>query len=299
MADLRAQKLPHLEWLRVFEAAARLRSFTAAADELAITQASVSQQMKSLEGRLGRPLFVRKARGIELTLEGESYLPHVQRSLSALQRSTADLFGQSMQELRLAAVSSHVNLLVTHKLPLFHARYPSVRVLTNTIPRRSEYDQDQTALQLRYGSGRWPGRISKLLHREVLVPLCAPELADRGVQGNLAIELRSQRLGWHDWAMETGQELPDFALGSYDTMEHALHAAVYGQGVVLGSIAQAEYLLERGLLVRLDEPELKTPDGYWLTWPEDFAKTDKMRKLVSDLREVLRNPDDRKDRGPS
>ena len=81
--------LPPLEWLRVFEAAGRLSNFTAAANELGLTQAAVSQRMRNLEEHLKTHLFLRLARGVELTAEGEAYLPHVQSALAAMRRGTA------------------------------------------------------------------------------------------------------------------------------------------------------------------------------------------------------------------
>ena len=104
--------LPPLDWLRVFEAAGRLGGFSAAAREFGLTQAAVSQRIGNLEAWLGRTLFVREARGVSLTVEGESYLPLVQDSLQALERNTEDLFGKSPRELRVAGLSSHIHALV-------------------------------------------------------------------------------------------------------------------------------------------------------------------------------------------
>ena len=104
--------LPPLDWLRVFEAAGRHGNFTAAADELGATQAAISQRIRNLESWLGRQLFSRGARGVTLTVDGESYLPLVQDTLRALEQGTADLFGKSPGEIRLAALSSHLDTLI-------------------------------------------------------------------------------------------------------------------------------------------------------------------------------------------
>src|SRR5580765_1950632 len=92
MTGFRSEKLPPLDWLRSFEAAARLSNFTAAAAELGLTQAAVSQHVRSLEDRLRQPLFIRLARGVELTPEGAAYLPHLQSAFAVIGNSTWELF---------------------------------------------------------------------------------------------------------------------------------------------------------------------------------------------------------------
>ena len=102
----RSDPLPPLEWLRVFEAAGRLGNFTAAAAELGVTQATVSQRIGHLEARLDTHLFVRLARSVELTADGEAYLPHIKNALDAVRRGTADLFGTPRTRITIAASAS-------------------------------------------------------------------------------------------------------------------------------------------------------------------------------------------------
>lgn len=276
--------LPPLDWLRVFEAAGRLGGFSAAAREFGLTQAAVSQRIGNLEAWLGRTLFVREARGVSLTVEGESYLPLVQDSLQALERNTEDLFGKSPRELRVAGLSSNIHALVVPSLARFQEMRPKVRVMTDSVARRSSLDEERTSLQIRYGRGAWPGRDSELIAREVLVPMAAP-----GVEwGAPLIDLRGERPGWRDWARKTDQGDVTTSNVSFDSMEHALSAARQGMGVVLGSMPLAKADLQAGRLHRLNLPELKTRDGYWLTWPEDRAKSKKQRALIADFLEALR-----------
>ncbi len=276
--------LPPLDWLRVFEAAGRLGGFSAAAKEFGLTQAAVSQRIGNLEAWLGRTLFVREARGVSLTVEGESYLPLVQDSLQALERNTEDLFGKSPRELRVAGLASNIHALVLPALPQFQDMRPKVRVMTDSVARRSSLDEERTWLQIRYGRGAWPGRDAELIAPEVLVPMAAPGIG----WGAPLIDLRGERPGWRDWARKTGQaELPPSQV-SFDSMEHALSAARQGMGVVLGSVPLAQADLQAGRLRRLDLPELQTKDGYWLTWPEDRAKSKKQRALIGDFLQALR-----------
>ncbi|WP_170603059.1 LysR family transcriptional regulator [Ruegeria arenilitoris] len=278
--------LPPLDWLRVFEAAGRLGGFSAAAREFGLTQAAVSQRIGNLEAWLGRTLFVREARGVSLTVEGESYLPLVQDSLQALERNTEDLFGKSPRELRVAGLSSHIYALVIPRLPSFLELRPKVRVMTDTVARRSSLEEEKTWLQIRYGRGAWAGRGAVLIAPEVLTPMAA-----NGVNwGAPLVEQRGERPGWRDWAkVSEMQELPQAHI-SFDSMGHAIAAARQGMGVVLGSVPLASGHLKSGQLRKLNMPELETRDGYWLTWPEDRARSKRQRSLIEDFLEVLRAP---------
>ncbi len=276
--------LPPLDWLRVFEAAGRLGGFSAAAREFGLTQAAVSQRIGNLEAWLGRSLFVREARGVSLTVEGESYLPLVQDSLQALERNTEDLFGRAPRELRVAGLSSHIHALVLPALPRFHTQRPKVRVVTDSVARRSSLDEERTWLQIRYGRGAWPGRDAALIARELLVPMAAPG----NNWGAPLIDLRGERPGWRDWAQVSGQnDLPP-AKVSFDSMEHAISAARQGMGVVLGSVPLASGEFQSGQLRKLELPDLHTKDGYWLTWPDERATSKKQRALIEDFLDALR-----------
>ncbi len=276
--------LPPLDWLRVFEAAGRLGGFSAAAKEFGLTQAAVSQRIANLEAWLGRTLFVREARGVSLTVEGESYLPLVQNSLQALERNTEDLFGKSPRELRVAGLSSNIHALVVPAIPRFQQMRPKVRFMTDSVARRSSLDEERTWLQIRYGRGVWPGREAALIAAEVLAPMAAPNV-DWGAP---LIDLRGERPGWRDWARKTGHGDLPLSVISFDSMEHAVSAARQGMGVALGSGPLARADLQAGRLRRLDLPALKTKDGYWLTWPEDRAQSKKQRALIDDFLQALR-----------
>ncbi|MCL6283653.1 LysR family transcriptional regulator [Ruegeria sp. 2012CJ41-6] len=275
--------LPPLDWLRVFEAAGRLGGFSAAAREFGLTQAAVSQRIANLEAWLGRSLFIREARGVSLTVEGESYLPLVQDSLRALERNTENLFGKSPTELRVAGLNSHLGALVVSRLAGFHAAHPNLRLVIDSLDRWSGFDEEKTWLQLRFGNGVWPGRAAHLVAREVLAPMAAPGLS----RGAPLVELRGPRPGWSDWSAETGETMTSGWL-SVDSMEHALAAARQGMGITLGSVPLARDLLQSGALHRLELPEFITSEGYWLTWPEDRPISRKQHQLVDAFYQAIR-----------
>lgn len=288
MAKMHSRKgLPPLDWLRVFEAAGRLGGFSAASREFGLTQAAISQRIRDLEHWLGRALFIRSPRGVSLTSAGESYLPQVQDALEALERSTEDLFGQAPRELRVAGLSSHLDALVVRRLPGFLSKHPDLRLMTDSVPRRSNFDDEKTWLQIRFGRGNWPNRECELLHREVLVPMAAPDLAKNGWPNLPVVEVRGERPGWNEWAKKTGNLVPAASCLSVDSMEHGLTAARQGLGIVLGSVPLAWKCLEENSLGRLPLPALDTNDGYWLTWPEPQVRSQRQRQLIVDFKSAL------------
>lgn len=280
------QGLPPLDWLKVFDAAGRHGSFTAAAEEFGATQAAVSQRIRNLESWLGRQLFIRSARGVSLTVDGESYLPLVHDSLRALEQGTENLFGHSIRELRIAAQPSHLEMLLLPRLTAFSESYPDLRLVTETVPKRQDFETADRALHIRYGRGVWEGRESVLLANEVLQPMTAPEHSE-GWRNLPAIELRGERPGWAEWARVTGEAEPEMGALSVDSMGHALRAARLGMGVVLGSRALASSLMQTGQLACAAAPELATIDGYWMTWPASLGKSKRQTEVLMALTAAL------------
>ncbi len=266
--------LPPLEWLRVFEAAARQGTFTAAAEELGLTQAAVSQRIRNLEARLGVPLFVRLPRGVELTTEGESYAPHVRAALLSLERSTADLFSAPRRRLSIAATSATAELWIAPRLPAILKQLPDLQVSLFTIARLGDYAAVNADLEVRFGAGDWPGRQGKKMFDEVLAPVAAPALLarqDRDWRALPQIAVSSLRDGWLDWAAAADVAPPRPPSLRFDTLSQGLAAALAGAGVLLGSLALIEREIAANRLVRLPEPSIRMDDGYWLTW--DAAST--------------------------
>jgi len=283
------QGLPPLEWLRVFEAAGRCGSFTAAAQSLGLTQAAVSQRIRNLELRLGRALFVRKPRGVELTLDGEAYLPHVQAALGALTRSTADLFSPAVREITIAAMPSHIELLVLPRLGPFLAGHRDLRVTLVSVYRQRDFDAVEADLHLRYGDGQWAGRHAQLLHREVLAPAAAPSLAGarHSWRDGPVVDLSGPRSGWRAWSAASGTPAPSRSALQFDSFDLVLGAALQGLGVILASLPLSAAAMAEGRLVRLPEPEVEIDAGYWLSWAEDTPPSATHKSLAEILGRAL------------
>lgn len=264
--------LPPLEWLRVFEAAGRLSNFTAAADELNLTQAAISQRVRHLEDHLGVKLFLRLARGVELTADGQAYLPHVQAALTRLRRSTADLFGTPRRKLVIAAPASVAALWIAPRLQAVERQFPGLEIAVASVHRPADFATTKADLEVRFGRGDWPGDWpgvqGQKLYDEVLVPACAPALlhgarADDWRELPL-IGLSGPRDGWLDWAAANNEELPKPPRLRFDSFITALQACLAGAGVILASRPLSQTLFDSGALMRLPGAEMQMSAGYWL-----------------------------------
>lgn len=247
-----------LEWVRAFEAAGRLGSFVAAAAELGLTQAAISQRIGHLEARLGVRLFLRKARGIALTVEGETWLPQLSPSLRAIQQTADDLFGSTARRITISASASVSQLWLVPRLRHLQPR-DRLQFSFSTIVLQEDFDKQNSAVEIRYGAGAWPGRRAARLFPEALSPLAHPDLAVEEWQNLPRIALSGPRAGWAEWG-ETGAP-PHVRFDSFTT---ALSAAAQGAGVVLGSLPLAQGLIDAGQLCRLSPRVLRPAESYWL-----------------------------------
>jgi LysR family glycine cleavage system transcriptional activator len=260
---------PPLEWIRVFETAARLGSFTAAAIELNLTQAAVSQRIRKLELQLGAQLFFRQARGADLTAAGEAWLPHVQLALKSLDDTTADLFAAPRYKISIAASMSVLELWIVPRLIAKWKHGATTQFAFHTIHTTPDFERSSADLEVRFGSGDWPGLLARQLYREQLCPVAAP-----GARGRLSkdwtrlplIAVAGPRLGWHDWAAMERTSLPAPPAYRFDSFVYALRAALAGAGVLLGSLPLCREALERKQIVRLSRRELEMQESYWITW---------------------------------
>ena len=277
--------LPPLEWLRVFEAAGRTGSFTAAALELNLTQAAVSQRIRNLEARLGRRLFVRLRRGVELSADGETYLPHVQTTLAALARSTADLFAAPRGRLTIATPLSVAELWIAPRLGALASELPSLEVSIAIIQRPVDYTSAEADFEVRFGAGDWPRRRGVRLYPEVLAPVAAPSLlkSEANWRRLPQIAVSGPRDGWREWAAATGVAPPRPPQLRFDSFAPALAAALSGAGVLLGSLALIEPEIKAGRLVRLPEPQIEMPHAYWLSWDATAAMSREHTTLIAGL----------------
>ena len=269
------KRLPPLNWLRAFEAAARHLSFTGAAQELNITQSAVSQQIKSLESFLGRPLFIRRARSLELTETARAYLPTLDAAFRLLFEGTQSLLvPRHNQVLELHANLAFTILWLTPRLPRFYALHPWVRLNISTTIWTSEQITPHASVEIRFGDGRWGGGTGEMLGKNFSYPLCAPALAAR-LKG--PVDLLDERLldvsgivgGWESWLQVAGVKPARPPLIDRSTTYVVTFAlARQGLGVSLGHDMIAQGDLEGGTLVKPFDVTLPMRESYYLLPPQ-------------------------------
>ncbi|MEM8706995.1 MAG: LysR family transcriptional regulator [Actinomycetota bacterium] len=266
--------LPPLNQLRVFEAAARLLSFTQAGQELHLTQSAVSQQIKALETHLGRPLFVRRQRSIDLTEAGRAYLPVVQRTLDDLAIGTQTVFGRhDERHLTVQVNLSFAIFCLAPKLPDFTDRHPDITVDLVTVIHDPERTADAADVEIRFAE-ELTG--AELLCPLTYVPVCHPDhRADADWRTDRLIECAGMRGGWRPWLNEQGESLPDEQrVHTANTFAVGLRAAERGEALAMSFDAFSAEAIAEGRLVRAFDHTSPTPESYWLAAPRPGQRSD-------------------------
>ncbi|MEM9063368.1 MAG: LysR family transcriptional regulator [Pseudomonadota bacterium] len=261
-------KIPSLEWVRAFEAAARLGSFTAAAVETGLTQPAISQRIGHLEKHLGAQLFLRHARTIALTVEGETWLPHVQAALNELSDSSEILFASGRNRLTISASQSVISMWLAPRLARACAA-TGAQISLQSYSLGGHVATADTTIQIRYGSGGWPHDFQIPLFKDALAPLCAPHLAIENWETLPRIACTGPRPDWDQFAQRFGLPLTPIPQIRVDTMHGALAAARAGAGVALGSLPMCAQDLSTGELVSLGTNVFDLTETYWLLASRD------------------------------
>lgn len=263
-------KLPPLEWIRAFEAAARTGSFTSAANETGLTQSAISQRIAQLEKWLGTALFHRRARSITLTIEGEAWLPHVRSALDGLQNSLAELFGAQRKRLTLSASQSLIDLWILPRIEKL-SEISQMQLSVQTMVLGAHDAPLDDVVRVRYGAGDWPHPYKHQLYSERIAPMASPDCVQTGDDWTEwpRISCSGPRPGWNDWSARFGTPTTPIPKLRFDTFLSALNACKAGKGVVLGSVPLCEADLAAGNLVRLCADELPYHESYWLIAGQD------------------------------
>jgi len=277
-----------LNGLKAFEAAARHLSFTRAADELHVTQAAVSHQVKTLEQRLGVKLFRRLPKSLRLTDEGQALLPELrdafERIARALNRVTS---AQGAAALSVSTLTTFALTWLVSRLPRFQARHPDIEVRLNTTGRMVDFAREDVDVAVRYGNGNWPGLTVEKMFEDELTPLCGRAYRDRL---RAPEDLRDVPLmdasppepasvgDWPTWLRAAGiAQLPVTRGATFDSTKIAAQAAIDGMGVAIGS----PYLFAEDIAAgRLFQPfplTVRNGKTYWLVCAEGTATRPKIK----------------------
>lgn len=279
-----ARTLPPLNALRAFEAAARYLSFTRAAEELRVTQAAVSHQVKALEERLGVALFRRLTRGLRLTDEGQALLPDLRDGFDRLAHAVERVGRRGSQgRLTVSLLTTFALSWLVPRLPRFNERHPDIEVSLIATPRLADFAREEIDCAVRYGHGPWQGVRADKLFADELTPLCNKAwLAKLKEPADLArvplLVLSNDHKDWQTWLKEAGVPQIDGRKGTaFDSTRIAVDAAIAGAGVAIGNpYVHAEPIVEGRLFQPFD---LVVPNGdsYWLVYPDAVAERPKIK----------------------
>ena len=288
------RKIPPLQTLLCFDAAARHESYTRAAQELALTQSAVSRQIGSLEAFLGVALFRRTRHGVALTAGGRAYARQIAGRLEAIERDTLDAMTRhdatgAGGALSLAAVPTFATRWLIPRLPDFARRCPDVVVHIETRTRPFLFNDTEFDAALYAGTraqvANWPGTRAVRLLDEDVTPICSPELLRRhagarrkGDDGGLSpariatmplLQQSTRPDGWRQWFDAQGVEAPLARSGPrHELFSMLAVAAAHGLGVALIPTLLIAEELARGELVVACRRPLKGERGYHLVMPE-------------------------------
>jgi LysR family glycine cleavage system transcriptional activator len=284
------QRLPPLNALRAFEAAARHKSFTAAARDLFVTHGAVSRQVKQIENFLGCRLFRRMPRGVELTDEGTEYAVIVRRVFEELAEATEAIRTREdeKQILTISTTPRFAAAWLVQRLHLFQRDYPQYGIRISSTPRLVSFERERIDIAIRYGRGNWPGlSVTRLFDHEE-VPVCSPAFLEGRDALKSPSDLNRVRLlhngshqYWVSWLEFAGITDVDAHQGwVMDDSNVVFRAAIEGQGVALASPRTLETELRDGRLVRPFDIVQATDVAIYAVCPEQNANEPKIRAVI-------------------
>jgi len=270
-------RLPPLNGLLAFEAAARSENFARAAEELNLTQSAVSHRVRLLENYLGYPLFERLPRGLRLTESGKAYLPAIRKAFEQIFSSTTGIFGvKDKGLLTVRAPISYSALWLSPIITQFQQQYPGIEVRLISSISAEELASDETDIDLRLGFGNWPSCEAQLLYKDQVLPVCNPTLLRHfsvNDIGDLAQHPHIHIMGVEDmWMKYFAQVNLNFEVKSHDIHVDSAVAAmeIVSSSDCLALIQKrflASYLNAERLAVALDI-EMEIEQGIYLVQPE-------------------------------
>jgi DNA-binding transcriptional LysR family regulator len=300
------RKLPSLDFLRGFEAAGRLASFTRAADELFLTQSALSRQVKAIEEALGVALFERRHRALALTPAGTAFHHDVSETLRALARAADEISARSREPgLTITTTVSFASLWLIPRLAQFRERHPDVDVYVSADDRTVDLDRGDVDVAIRYLGDSVP-REAVRLFGERMLPVVSPHVAanprtplkrvaDLRHHVLLHLDDPDGRVPWLNWAawLTANGEPGLRAAGSlrFSLYDQLIQAALGGQGVALGRLPMVSELLASGRLVAPFPKRYDSQRGFYvLVAPHARARAD-VTAFVEFLRAAARDAD--------
>ena len=289
-------RIPPIHCLLSFEALARLRSVTLAADELNVTPSAVSHRMRQLESQLGVRLFARN--DFTLSADGATYLAQVRQGLQALQQlpGSAPAAPRSAK-LRLAVTPTFSRQILLPRLALFRHAYPDVELILQVAIPLLDVNAEEADLEIRYGTGPYAGVEQLRILSDEVVPVCSPDYLNEAgpfdgfdtlEQVSRARLIRSPLESWNTWFRACGIALPEPRAGAqFNDVGLMLDGAAAGFGVALMRLKLGRAWLDNGRLVRLSPRQVASPNHHFLCWKPGVLERWECAAFVDWLRLAL------------
>jgi len=298
-------RLPPLNNLKAFDAAARHESFTRAAAELCVTQGAVSQQVKALEAALGIKLFNRERQRLIITEAGRYYLTIVRDALDRIALGTERLLQrQSAGVLTVSTSPDFAAKWLVHRLGNFAEAHSDIDLRVSATLHHVDFAREEVDLAVRHGDGNWPGLDTVQLSAEQLFAVCSPKLLlGRRKLGKPADILKfplihlDSRADWTKWLRTVGINDAEVTHGPVlNRASMVIDAAIDGQGIALARTTLAAWDLINGRLVRPFTEALRLSKTYWIVCPKATSNVPKivtfrdwlLAEAAQDLRQLNR-----------
>ena len=278
------RRLPPLNALKAFEAAARSESFTRAAQELSVTQGAVSHQVKALEATLGIKLFNRERQRLVMTESGRDYLAVVRDAFDQIAAGTERLMQrQSSGVLTVSTSPDFAAKWLVNRLGRFAESHPEIDLRVSAAAHQVDFAREDVDVAVRHGDGKWLGLEVVRLCSERLFPVCSPKLVagrNRITAASDLLKFPLLRLDdwktWTKWFAAAGVVGPVAHGPVLNRASMLIDAAVDGQGIALARTALAAWDLINGRLVRPIDVSLKMPNTYWIVCPKATSSVPKI-----------------------
>jgi LysR family glycine cleavage system transcriptional activator len=286
------RRLPVLNALKSFEAAARHESFTRAAEELCVTQGAVSHQVKALEQELGVELFHRERQRLVITTAGREYMNVIRDAFDRIAMGTERLVQrQTGGALTISTSPDFAAKWLVHRIGRFSEAHPDMALNVSATMHHVDFAREEIDIAVRHGDGNWPGLHVERLGPEKLFPVCSPKL----LQGRQRLAEPSDvtkfpllhletRQYWPAWLDAAGVTDIDVSQGPImNRVSMLIDAAIEGHGIALARTTLAAWDLLNGRLVRPFDVALRLPKTYWIVCPKgdrDAAKDQKGARVA-------------------
>ena len=291
-----SRKLPPLYPLRTFEAAARHLNFTRAAEELSLSQAAISQQVKSLEEFLETALFIRRGRRLELTVDGQSLLPVIRRALDDIAAAIETLAGGAGGATGSALHWRRISRPPGSRLAWRASSRDTPDIELRLIQRIQDVDYAREGVDLSVslwnGGGIWPEHETEQFLNAPMTPVCSPDLAatfgpnrsPKDLSRFVLLDVPKYNL-WGQWIEASGADLDLHSGTIIDDYNVLLRAAVDGQGIALGIRGLIDEYFDSGRLVQLFDGFHETDFAYYLVYPREALRRPEVNAFYDWLRD--------------